>query len=136
MHAFDAGRAFRLFVLLAAALFMAAASEAHAQTSSQWSQLVAYVGKLANRMLDQQAEIERLKAENEQQRKHINDTRVYLVDWTCKWNGFVKQVSTMTTTGVLQPIPFYEGVACGETDPVKFPGPLLPPALPAPSGSP
>lgn len=136
MHAFDAGRAFRLFVLLAAALFMAAASEAHAQTSSQWSQLVAYVGKLANRMLDQQAEIERLKAENEQQRQVINGTRAYLVDWTCKYNGFVKQVSDITTTGVKKPIPYLEGVACGQTDPTKFPAPTLPASMPAPAGSP
>ena len=104
--------------ILAVALAIGGPVPAHAQTSAQWSQLVAYVGKLANRMLEQQTEIERLKAT-------LNTTIGALEQERCRTNRL--QASLRAAIESSTPITWVDNVACFD---LKSPVPPFPEPLP------
>ena len=107
-------------------------SDAHAQTSAQWSQLVAYVGKLANRVIEQQTEIERLKAVNEQQRRTINEAIAVIENERCRINrttNAFRQFAVPPASSPVYPQWSEAEVACVD---LKSPLPRVPAPLPAP----
>lgn len=126
-------RVLRAAVIVAFGL-AAASDDAHAQSAAQWSQLVSYVGRLANRLLEQQAQIERLTAENEQQRQTINVTIEALDQERCRisrLNQTVKEFAVQPPATPVYP-EFVSNVACKDlASPVPpFPVPLAVPVRP------
>lgn len=121
----------RWLAIIGLALALGAPDPAHAQSAAQWSQLVAYVGKLANRMLEQQQTIERLAAENEQQRQTINTTIGALEQERCRigrLSGSVKAFAVVPPASPAYP-QWVDGVACID---LASPIPPFPVPLPAP----
>lgn len=122
----------RLIACAIAALLVGGATPAaHAQTAQQWSQLVAYVGKLANRMLSQQTEIERLLAENEQQRVALNATIAALDNERCRVGRLTNAVRSFAVAPPAVPVyPSWidADVACVD---LKSTRPPIPAPLPA-----
>jgi hypothetical protein len=112
------------------ALALGGVSEgAHAQSTAQWSQLVAYVSKLANRMLDQQIEIERLRAVDALHRETINITIGALDNERCRTSRTLAAIRDATAAEPTKPILTVENVACVD---LKSPPPPFPQVLPAP----
>lgn len=108
--------------------------DARAQTSAQWSQLVNYVGKLAGRLLEQQTQIERLTAENEQQRQTINVAIEALDQERCRISRLNQAVKEFAVQAPVTPVypEFVSNVACKDlASPVPpFPVPLAVPTRP------
>jgi hypothetical protein len=92
---------------------------AQAQTPAQWSQLVAYVGKLANRMLDQQQEIELHK-------QTINVLIEALDQERCRISRTISSLKAATAQEPTTPVTTVENVACKDlVSPVPpFPTPI------------
>lgn len=101
---------------------------AQAQTSAQWSQLVNYVGQQSKLILDQRSRIERLEAENAQQRATINTTIAALDQERCRVSRLSGAVRDMLKQPPVLPT-WFDGVACID---MKSPVPPFPAPLPAP----
>ena len=101
---------------------------AQAQTSTQWSQLVAYIGQQSKLILDQRSRIERLEAENAQQRTTINAAIVALDQERCRVNRLTGALRDMTQQPPNLPT-FVENVSCSD---LTSPVPPFPAQLPAP----
>jgi septal ring factor EnvC (AmiA/AmiB activator) len=101
---------------------------AQAQTSTQWSQLVNYVGQQSKLILDQRSRIERLEAENAQQRETINTTIAALEQERCRVSRLNGTIRDMLKEPPILPT-WYENVACVD---LKSPVPPFPAQLPAP----
>lgn len=92
---------------------------ANAQTPAQWSQLVAYVAKLANRMLDQQQEIELHK-------QTINTLIGALDQERCRIGRTIEALRSATAQEPTTPVTVVENVACSDlkSPPPPFPTPI------------
>jgi len=116
---------------LAVLLFIAA--PAYAQTAQQWSQLLDYVRRTAERVLVQEEAIRVLKEENTQQRQHVTQMDTFLIDFVCKYNLLTQNLANATSTEPTGKITFIQGVSCGKTNPTTDPAPLYPATLPVPT---
>jgi septal ring factor EnvC (AmiA/AmiB activator) len=119
----------KLFAVGAVALALGGISDAaQAQTSTQWSQLVNYVGQQSKLILDQRSRIERLEAENAQQRTTINAAIAALDQERCRVSRLTGVIKDMLKDPPILPT-WVENVACID---LKSPVPPFPQPLPAP----
>lgn len=118
---------------MAAAVAAAAllATDSHAQTNAQWSQLVQYVGQQSRVILEMRSRIERLEAANEQQRQTINASIAALDQERCRVTRLTAAVQKFAVAPPSPPAypTFTDNVACAD---LKSPIPPFPAALPAP----
>jgi hypothetical protein len=110
---------FSAAVVITLMALSALASPAHAQTNAQWSQLIEYVRTLANREIEDRMRIE-------QQRQFLEQQKVYIVDFACKYNLLLQNLNSVTAQEPTGRITLIEGVACGKTDPKTDPAPTYP----------
>jgi uncharacterized coiled-coil protein SlyX len=105
------------------------AADSHAQTSAQWSQLVGYVGQQSRVILEMRGRIERLEAENAQQRETINATITQLDQQRCRVSRLT--VAFKDYTGNVPPTQpqWVDGVSCID---LKSAVPPFPALLPSP----
>lgn len=103
------------------------APDARAQTPAQWSQLVAYVGRLAQRSIDQGIELERLRAVEALHREAINTAIGWMENDRCRINRLNAFLEEATKAEPTKPIVLVHNVACAD---LKSPLPPFPARLP------
>lgn len=115
--------------MLIGALALLIGSDASAQTSAQWSQLLSYVSQQTKLIIDLRTRMERMEASDAQQRATLNATIAALDQERCR-------ISRLTTAfkdyyGNSPPIvpTWVEGVACVD---LKSPVPPFPVPIQAP----
>lgn len=112
-------------IIAAGVVALGISTSAQAQTSTQWSQLMAYISQQSKLILDQRSRIERLEAENAQQRATINATIAALDQERCRVSRLTGALTDMTKVPPIMPT-FVDGVACADLKslPPPFPAPL------------
>lgn len=114
----------RIFIAIVATLciLFGVATSASAQTKiNTWQDLAKYVGEQTVKMNAQHARITALEAQNALLKKTVNDQRAWIVDFTCKWNSHLDQITAATTLPPLQG-PVIKGENCAGDGPApKWP---------------
>lgn len=114
-------------LMFAGALALALVGDASAQTSSQWSQLLTYVGNQTKLIIDLRARMERMEASDAQQRATINTAIGALDQERCRVSRLIASIRDQVERNI--PMTWVEDVACSD---LKSPPPAFPQPLPAP----
>lgn len=116
-----------LKLVMAGVLALLMTSDASAQTSAQWSQMLSYVGQQSKLIIDLRSRMERMEASDAQQRATINVTVAALDQERCRISRLSNAIRDQVEKGIA--MTWVENVACVD---LKSPLPPFPTPLPAP----